>query len=117
MTDTLIRFARREHNVALIDKCGLQDTRLSWRAKGLLAHCMSLPAHHRISQAVLLDAGPDGIRVLRHGLDELREAGYAKYERIKGDRGRILGSQWTIYETPETGTTDRDAQNVYPGEK
>lgn len=104
----IFKFRRRESPYAMIDKRGLTDSRLTWRAKGILAYCMTLPAHLRVSMVSLVDSAPDGAKSLRSGMRELAEFGYAYLETIRDKHGHIIGTQWVIYESPELHKEDAE---------
>ena len=86
---------------ATIDKTGLEDVRLSFKARGLLAFLLSKPDNWEVYTAYLVKSGPDGRASVLSGLRELEEAGY-----IRRMRGRDAGGQWDgtdvhVFETPQ----------------
>jgi hypothetical protein len=95
-----IEVKKRTHPFVIIDKRPLNDPRLSWAAKGLLAHLLCKPPDWRLVFANLLKQSPGGRYLLRALLNELKRVGYAKISRIRDLLGRMKGSSWTIYEEP-----------------
>jgi hypothetical protein len=47
MSNTIIR-ARRRHRFVILDQRAVEDTRLSWAARGLLAYLLSRPDDWRV---------------------------------------------------------------------
>ena len=95
-----IEVKKRTHPFVIIDKRPLNDPRLSWAAKGLLAHLLCKPRDWRLVFANLLKQSPGGRYLLRTLLNKLKRVGYAKISRIRDVLGRMKGSSWTIYEEP-----------------
>ncbi len=60
----------------LIDTTALNDPRLSCKAKGLFAYISSKPDNWCVNYSELVSAGPDGIKAVHSGINELIKAGY-----------------------------------------
>lgn len=88
-------------NYTVINNYCLYDTRLSWKAKGLLAHMLSRPDDWDFHNSELVKHAKDGLDSVKKGIKELQEAGYIKREPIRDEKGRV--KQWItiVYETPE----------------
>jgi hypothetical protein len=95
-----IEVKKRTHPFVMIDKRPLNDSRLSWGAKGLLAHLLCKPRTWRLVFTNLLKQSPGGRYILRALLNELKRFGYAKINRVRDELGRMMGSSWVIYEYP-----------------
>ena len=99
MTRTIIRAARR-HRFTILDARVIEDVRLTWAARGVLAYLLSRPDNWRVLIKDLQrrgDLGRDGIySVLR----ELRGAGYVHFERIRDDYGRVREGCYVVTEEP-----------------
>ena len=97
MSNTIVRAARR-HRFVIIDQRAIEDTRLSWAARGLLGYLMSRPDDWKVLVNDLRkrgDLGRDGIyRLLR----ELRDAGYMRFVRKRDRHGRIRGGTYIVQE-------------------
>lgn len=76
----------------------LNDIRLSWRAKGLWAYMMSLPDDWDYSIRGLATRAKDGRDSVMSGLNELKKHGYLTVESVRDSCGRIVDSEYTIYE-------------------
>lgn len=100
MSNTIIRAPRR-HRFVIIDQHAIEDTRLSWAARGLLGYLLSRPDDWKVLINDLRkrgDLGRDGIyRLLR----ELREAGYVRFLRARDEQGRIRGGRYLVQEIPD----------------
>lgn len=99
MTQTIRRAARR-HRFVIVDQSAVEDTRLSWAARGLLAYLLSRPDDWKVLVNDLRkrgNLGRDGIYAL---LRELRQAGYMRFEHNRDARGRIRGGTYIVSEVP-----------------
>jgi hypothetical protein len=85
-------FARIPHEI-------LSDTRLSWKAKGLLCYLLSKPSNWKVRRADLIKQSTDGDCSVRAALKELREAGYVSLECDKGSDGKVKEWRWTVSDT------------------
>jgi hypothetical protein len=97
MSNTIVRAGRR-HRFVIIDQRAIEDTRLSWAARGLLGYLLSRPDDWKVLVKDLRkrgDLGRDGIyRLLR----ELRDAGYMRFVRARDQHGRIRGGTYFVQE-------------------
>ncbi len=97
MSNTIVRAARRDRYV-IVDRRAIEDTRLSWAARGLLGYLLSRPDDWKVLVNDLRkrgDLGRDGIyRLLR----ELRETGYMRFVRKRDRHGRIRGGTYFVQE-------------------
>jgi len=79
----------------------LEDKRLSYKARGLLAYLLSKPDDWTVRIEELAAASdPDGVDAVRTGLDELQQHGYATFQRARRERGRFVAGGWTVRERP-----------------
>ncbi|MDQ0190647.1 hypothetical protein JI721_03080 [Alicyclobacillus cycloheptanicus] len=90
----------RENPYAQIARATLQDTRLSWKSRGLLAYLLSLPTDWEISFAHLVKQAPDGKTSLQTAIKELQTYGYLEKKSIRDKRGRITKWENIIREVP-----------------
>jgi hypothetical protein len=97
MSNTIVRAARR-HRFVIIDQRAIEDSRLSWAARGLLGYLLSRPDDWKVLVNDLRkrgDLGRDGIyRLLR----ELRDVGYMRFVRKRDQHGRIRGGTYFVQE-------------------
>lgn len=89
-------------NYTIIDRRALEDERLSWAARGILAYLMSKPDDWAVSVAQLSKAGNLGRDGIYAALRELEAAGYV--ERVQGrrDDGTMASMDYLVTDTPLT---------------
>ena len=95
-----IRRAARRQRYLIVDQSAVEDSRLSWAARGLLAYLLSRPDDWRVYVSDLIkrgNLGRDGIYSL---LRELRNTGYLHYQRRRDKQGRMRGGTYTVSELP-----------------
>ncbi len=99
MTQT-IRRATRRYRFVIVDQSAVEDQRLSWAARGLLAYLLSRPDDWKVLVNDLKkrgNLGRDGIYAL---LRELRRAGYVRFQRHRDAQGRVRGGTYIVSEVP-----------------
>lgn len=101
-TSTIIRTSKRENPYVMIDKYGLNDERLSWKAKGLLAYLLSKPDDWQVYESDLIKRAADGRDSVRTGLRELEKYGYLSRRQIRGENGSFGHMEYIVYERPIT---------------
>ncbi len=113
----IFKIAKRTNPFVMIDKRALNDSRLSWKAKGLHAYLLSKPHEWQVKLEDLIQRGTGGADSIRSAMNELRAAGYAKLITLRDALGHLQGTHWEIYERPvelglstEIGKT-RDSEN------
>lgn len=89
--------ARRAYTV--ISNVPLNDDRLSWEARGLLAWLLSKPDRWKVIAAAIRNCGPAGRDKIDRILSELEENGYLVRKQRHGEDGRFT-YEVTIYEEP-----------------
>jgi len=94
------RINKKKQNFVILDKAFLQDVRLSWKSKGLLAYLLSLPDDWRISARELVRHASDGKDTLYGALRELGDFGYILRESIRVS-GRFQGVNYVVFERPQ----------------
>lgn len=113
----IIRVQKRPSSFVLIDKSFLEDTRLSYKAKGILAYLLSKPDNWKVIVSNLVNYSVDGKASVYAGLKELRECGYYEKVPIRNDKGHFIRWESTVYECPEPLTEFREMGKpdmVYP---
>jgi hypothetical protein len=113
MTQTIYRAKRRDQWV-MIDQRAVEDVRLSWAARGLLAYLLSRPDDWKVLVNDLKKRGNlkrDGIYKL---LRELRSTGYMTYQHTRDAKGRMRGGIYTVSEIPHTALPDTGRPNREP---
>lgn len=96
----ITRIQKRENPFVQIDKRPLEDDRLSWRAKGILAYLLSKPDGWMVKMDDIIAHGKEGRDAVINAMKELRAAGYAWTEKPRSDGGLLCGEVWIISEEP-----------------
>lgn len=85
----------------------LESTKLSWKAKGLLAYMLGRPDNWEFSEKALYTMFPDGQTSTRSGIKELEDAGYLYRERVR-ESGKVAGCVWHVFQNPVTSEEIHD---------
>ncbi|MEC0241693.1 hypothetical protein P4H66_17915 [Paenibacillus dokdonensis] len=83
-----------------INNSMLQDERLSFKARGLLAYMLSKPDHFRFYLDELIKHTTEKKDSIRTGMKELEQLGYVHRYPVKNERGKIMSWELDIYESP-----------------
>ncbi|MFG2847625.1 hypothetical protein ACGF12_31315 [Kitasatospora sp. NPDC048296] len=78
----------------------LQDRRLSFTARGLLADLLSRPNGWREDGRQMADTSPQGRGAVRRALKELKDAGYYRVDTFRLPNGTVR-SEAHVYDTPQ----------------
>lgn len=102
---SVIRRAKRDTHFVQMDKRALQDVKLSWKAKGILAYLLSLPDDWQIYLKELQLHSTDGKDSTTNGFDELIERKYVvrtkKRKIIDGKKSGLFdGYDYVVSDTP-----------------
>lgn len=98
--DEVIRVQKRPNNFVMMDKSFLEDTRLSYKAKGILAYLLSKPDNWKVIVGNLVNYSTDGKASVYAGLKELKECRYYEKIPIRDDKGHFIRWESTVYECP-----------------
>lgn len=91
---TAIRTARTaDGKFVQIANAALQDNRLSFAARGILAYILSLPPDHHLTAEWLEGQSPSSRRDVRAALRELAQLGYYRKTRKSGGKGKWVWEQ------------------------
>lgn len=87
----------------------LKEERLSMQSKFLLIYVMSLPSDFEVSlnglsRALSNEAGRVTEAAIRKCLKELKEVGYVVRVFDKDESGKMIGSHYNFYDTPQVTT-------------
>jgi hypothetical protein len=97
---TVRRSASAGDKVAVLLRTALQDDRLSFRARGVLASVLSRPQDWTTSAARLARSSPtEGRDAIRTALIELESCGYLRRNRTQNERGQWEW-HWDISDDP-----------------
>lgn len=97
---TIFRTVKKENPYVQIDKTVLNDARLSWKAKGLMAFLLSKPDHWEINVKNLIKQAKDGKEAVYSGINELITFGYIVRAESR-HKGRFSQIVYLIYENPQ----------------
>lgn len=103
--DTKFIKTKKEKNYTVLDNTFIKDTRLSWKAKGLMTYLLSLPDDWTIHLSEIEKHATDGKSALRSAINELKEFGYLKAEQ-KRENNRFAEMVYIIIENPDFPLTD-----------
>ena len=96
----IIRIHKKQNNFVMLDKGFLEDERLSFKAKGILAYLLSKPDNWKVIVKDLINHSNEGKSAIYSGLSELKKAGYYKKEPVRDGKGIIIYWESVIYECP-----------------
>ena len=121
----IVRGPRPTRDFAILRNEVLRDTRLSFRARGILAYVLSRPDNWRESAKELAAQGREGRGAILRALTELEEAGYRRTVRRRDPVTGHMSSAVTWYDqpqppgsrnpTPVTGVQESDPGSVHRG--
>lgn len=94
-----ISIKKKTENFIVLDKTALNDSRLSWKAKGIHSYLMSLPDDWDLFISDLENRSKDGRDSTRAAINELIEHGYI-FRKTKKEKGKFMGYDYSVYENP-----------------
>lgn len=97
----IIRVSKIENPFVQIDKGVVNDERLSWKARGMLAYLLSKPDDWTVRITDLVRRAPDGEAAVRSGMQELIDAGYITVKQEHKKDGTWAPTEYTVYEHPQ----------------
>ncbi|MGI1827826.1 DnaD domain-containing protein [Ligilactobacillus salivarius] len=83
-----------------VDNTVLNDTNLSWKAKGLFVYLWSQADEWEFYETEVVKHSTDGLSSLKAGLKELETTGYLKRERKRNEQGHFKENKWILSEQP-----------------
>ena len=95
----VIRTEKTE-NFTIMANHHLRDMSLSLKARGLLSLMLSLPDDWDYSARGLACLCRDGVSSINSALKELEQAGYVARSLRRNSRGKIVDTEYTVYEVP-----------------
>jgi hypothetical protein len=91
----------RTKDYTVMSNYHLKDCTLSLKAKGLLSMFLSFPDDWNYSTRGLASICKEGVDAIGTTLRELEKARYIRRRTVRGERGRITDTEYTIYEKPQ----------------
>ncbi|WP_245890289.1 DnaD domain protein [Rummeliibacillus pycnus] len=98
-------------NYTVMNRTALNDTRLSWKAKGIMAYMLSMPDDWIFYFDELVKHSKDGKASFRAGFNELKECGYVERRPIREGQ-RIKEWETIVHEVPHDNSLLTDFQHV-----
>lgn len=95
---TEIQIRRSKRRFAMIPTAILENSLLSWKAKGLISYLLSRPDGWKIRVSDLINRSTDGRDAVKTALKELRMIGHAEIVHNRNELGHIIGSNYLIHE-------------------
>ena len=105
----------KNKNYVTMNRTALNDTRLSWKAKGIIAYMLSMPDDWTFYISELTKHSSDGEKAFRSGLNELKKHGYVKRFPIYNDEKKISHWETVISEVPDLLSQNLQVGNVQVG--
>lgn len=90
----------KNKNFTTISNFHLRDINLSLKAKGLLTQMLSLPDGWDYTLAGLAKINKEGVDSITSAIKELEKYGYVTRKRVRDEKGRVRGTDYTVYEQP-----------------
>ncbi len=96
----IIRVAKNS-NYVVMNRTALNDNRLSWKAKGIMAYMLSMPDDWVFYMDELITHSTDGKDSFKSGFKELKDNGYVERKAIKDEKTkRIVSWETIVHEVP-----------------
>lgn len=112
MAETKFIKTKKDRNYTVLDNTFIQDTRLSWKAKGLMTYLLSLPDDWCVNFSEVLRHASDGRGSLRGAIKELKEHGYLVSKRLFDDKSKkIIGFTYEVIENPYVDKSTTEGKN------
>ena len=92
----------RNRGYTVMSNHHLRNKELSLKAKGLLSQMLSLPEDWDYTLAGLSFINREKIDAIREAVKELERAGYIVRSRERDEKGRLRGTDYVIFEQPQT---------------
>ena len=101
--------------VVVIPRNTARDSRLSYRARGVLQRLLTNTEGFAMTAEDLAREGKEGRDAIRKALSELRDARYIIRKALTNATGRFVGSEAWVFNTPQADTPDRTPEKPLSG--
>lgn len=114
---SIVRVAKN-NNYVVMNRTALNDNRLSWKAKGIMAYLLSMPDDWVFYMDELVTHAADGRDSFRSGFKELKDAGYVERRAIKDEQTKkIISWETIVHEVPIEPVTEKPHTDIPQMEK
>lgn len=96
---SIVRSPRPDNHYTVVANDVVRDSRLSYRARGILLEILSRPDNWKISAEILARSSKEGRGAILTCLTELRDLGYIVTKRIRHESGQFETIS-TVYDKP-----------------
>jgi hypothetical protein len=96
---SIVRVSRRER-FTITPNAIAQNKELSHAAKGLILQMLSYPDDWAFTLQHLASNSASGLHSTRSAFKELETAGYVNRDIQRDDRGRVMGYEYTVFDSP-----------------
>lgn len=95
----------RHHPYLIMNKTGLNDSRLSLKAKGLLCYLLSKPDDWYINTDEIVSNSTNGVKSVWSAIRELIKFGYIYRHQFRRNNGVFHSYNYSVYECPKMLTS------------
>ena len=106
---TIIRAPRPHSNFTMLKNEIVRDSKITYRARGLLTYLLSQPDHWRTNSDRLSYPETEGRDAIRSALNELSNAGYLVLLKRQRANGTWV-TEWLVYDEP---TPNRSVDDLW----
>ena len=99
-TEFMIHRTKKSSKFTILDNSLLLDTRLSFRARMVMAIVVSLPDKWNFSVAGFVKISGESEYIVRNAMAELEKWGYLVQSRARDEKGRVRQAVYSFYEAP-----------------
>lgn len=110
---SIIRIHKDRGEFSVLPKAAVNDTALSWEARGMLAYLLDKPDNWQVRFENLVKGSPAGEDKTRRILRELEQAGYIVRRRLNSPDGTFTWES-EVYETPQPSAENRHMVEPQP---
>ncbi|GAE32862.1 hypothetical protein [Halalkalibacter hemicellulosilyticus] len=108
----IVRTKKQENPFVQVDKYCINDSSISWKAKGILIYILSKTDNWQIRFNDLVKKGKEGRDAVQSGMEELMKAGYVYYYQEREGNGKFKDWVYEVYERPEYNPNLLKGKNV-----
>lgn len=104
---------KRKDNFTVVNNDILQNSKISWAAKGMLVYLLHLPDGWQINVADLWNRSKNGRDASAAIIKELIQAGYVTRTKVKGEKNLFKGYDYTVSDEPTVNWFPVDGKSVF----